>query len=392
MTRKESGRRMISKKLQTKNGKNSAEQLTLFAEDSLVKRSQLQENDWASRKLEELCSLKLLERLNKSNHAFFSLRTSKGYYHTMTEKRSLQSLPRSMNWGTMQNGEFLTAKIMESHKTENACSLWQILESPDQVPESFYLSDEKTAQLIAKADFSKSQIGNLFETDSLRGKELKIAIPVLTPGREEKRKNGRRFKDVGEEMFTLTAQDIHGVLIPIREATKRGYALAKPFDSVNLAMPNSKTRRGRVGDQIANTLDTSCNQGVVVPVGNINPSGKGMNGNVYSDEGISPTLTTNKGEGVKVLQVGRGFNKGGVKDVAPALTKNSWQENNFLIDNIIWRIRKVMPIECFRLQSFPDWVFKAAEKVNSNSQLYKQAGNSVTVNIIEKIAKLFKEE
>ncbi|WP_456264540.1 DNA cytosine methyltransferase [Listeria innocua] len=50
-----------------------------------------------------------------------------------------------------------------------------------------------------------------------------------------------------------------------------------------------------------------------------------------------------------------------------------------------------MPVECFRLQSFPDWVFKAAEKVNSNSQLYKQAGNSVTVNIIEKIAKLFKE-
>lgn len=270
--------------------------------------------------------------------------------------------------------------------------MWQILESPDQVPESFYLSDEKTAQLIAKADFSKSQIGNLFETDSLRGKELKIAIPVLTPGREEKRQNGRRFKDVGEEMFTLTAQDVHGVLIPIREATKRGYALAKPFDSVNLAMPKSKTRRGRVGDQIANTLDTSCNQGVVVPVGNINPSGKGMNGNVYSDEGISPTLTTNKGEGVKVLQVGRGFNKGGVKDVAPALTKNSWQENNFLIDNIIWRIRKVMPVECFRLQSFPDWVFKAAEKVNSNSQLYKQAGNSVTVNIIEKIAKLFKED
>ncbi|EHR5554103.1 DNA cytosine methyltransferase [Listeria monocytogenes] len=321
-----------------------------------------------------------------------------------------------MNWGTMQNGEFLTAKITESHKTENACSLWQILESPEQVPESFYLSDEKTAQLIAKADFSKNQIGNLLETDSFGGNPQigrvynvegtspalntmtgggrvpKIAIPVLTPGREEKRQDGRRFKDVGEEMFTLTAQDIHGVLIPIREATKRGYALAKAFDSVNLAMPNSKTRRGRVGDQIANTLDTSCNQGVVVPVGNINPSGKGMNGNVYSDEGISPTLTTNKGEGVKVLQVGRGFNKGGVKSIAPALTKNSWQENNFLIDNIIWRIRKVMPIECFRLQSFPDWVFKAAEKVNSNSQLYKQAGNSVTVNIIEKIARLFKEE
>lgn len=232
--------------------------------------------------------------------------------------------------------------------------MWQILESPDQVPESFYLSDEKTAQLIAKADFSKNQIGNLLETGSFGGN------PQI----------GRVY-------------NVEGTSPALNTMTGGGRV---PKIAIPVLTP------GRVGDQIANTLDTSCNQGVVVPVGNINPSGKGMNGNVYSDEGISPTLTTNKGEGVKVLQVGRGFNKGGVKDVAPALTKNSWQENNFLIDNIIWRIRKVMPIECFRLQSFPDWVFKAAEKVNSNSQLYKQAGNSVTVNIIEKIAKLFKEE
>lgn len=313
--------------------------------------------------------------------------------------------------------------------------MWQILESPDQVPESFYLSDEKTAQLIAKADFSKNQIGNLLETDSFGGNPQigrdynvegtspalntmagggrvpKIAIPVLTPGREE--------------MFTLTAQDIHGVLIPIREATKRGYALAKPFDSVNLAMPKSKTRRGSVGDQIANTLDTSCNQGVVVPVGNINPSGKGMNGNVYSDEGISPTLTTNKGEGVKVaiIQKARGYNKGGKHDIAPTLSSSSWQENNLLqigglylndssrffrgvlpnlsrtlksssndagvTDGI--RIRKLTPRECWRLQGFPDWAFDRAAEVNSNSQLYKQSGNSVTENVIWEIATKFKE-
>ena len=54
--------------------------------------------------------------------------------------------------------------------------------------------------------------------------------------------------------------------------------------------------------------------------------------------------------------------------------------------NVI-RIRKLTPKECWRLQGFPDWAFERAAKVNSNSQLYKQAGNSVTVNVIEAIAK-----
>ena len=126
---------------------------------------------------------------------------------------------------------------------------------------------------------------------------------------------GRRFKQNGEPMFTLTSQDRHGVLI--REATKKGYAEAYEGDSINLAVPGSKTRRGRIGKQIANTLDTSCNQGT--------------------------------------------------------------------LDG--YRIRKLTPKECFRLQGFPDKYFERARAVNSDSQLYKQAGNSVTVNVVYEIAK-----
>lgn len=143
----------------------------------------------------------------------------------------------------------------------------------------------------------------------------KIAIPVLTPGRAEKRQNGRRFKENGEPMFTLTGQDRHGVAteplgiirnvrteygkeirkeyeagnieisrheflaheirddgitntlstvqkdnqlaVKVSEATKQGYAECRVgIDSVNFSVPNSKTRRGRVGREIANTLDT----------------------------------------------------------------------------------------------------------------------------------------
>nr|WP_262081195.1 DNA cytosine methyltransferase [Streptococcus sp. Marseille-Q5619] len=55
-----------------------------------------------------------------------------------------------------------------------------------------------------------------------------------------------------------------------------------------------------------------------------------------------------------------------------------------------FRIRKLTPRECWRLQGFPDWAFDKAQEVNSNSQLYKQAGNSVTVNVIAAIAKELK--
>lgn len=105
--------------------------------------------------------------------------------------------------------------------------------------------------------------------------------------------------------------------IRVKEATKQGYQEAEIGDSVNLSHPNSKTRRGRVGKKIANTLLTGESQGVVEPD---------------------------------------------------------------------FRIRKLTPRECWRLQGFPDWAFDKAQEVNSNSQLYKQAGNSVTVNVISAIA------
>ena len=88
----------------------------------------------------------------------------------------------------------------------------------------------------------------------------------------------------------------------------------------------------------------------VLKVGNVNPSGNGMNGNVFSDDVLSPTLTTNKGEGNKILS------------------------------NL--RIRKLTPKECFRLMGFNDSDYEAASKVVSNSQMYKQTGNSIVVDVL----------
>lgn len=154
-----------------------------------------------------------------------------------------------------------------------------------------------------------------------------VRIPVLMPDRAEKKQNGRRFKNDGDESFTLTAQDIRGVMIS--EATAKGYALAEVGNSVNLTMPNSKTRRGRVGKQEANTLDCACNQAVVISV---------------------PVI---------------------------------WHEKY----NCYIAIRKLTPKECFRLQGWTDDYFEKAQFVNSDSQLYKQAGNGVTVTVVEDIGR-----
>ncbi|GAX47288.1 hypothetical protein RsY01_887 [Lactococcus reticulitermitis] len=247
------------------------------------------------------------------------------------------------------------------------------------------------------------------------GQHPKIVVPVLTPDRAKKRQNGRRFKTDGEAMFTLTAQDRHGVLVkdmsekgvinPLKGKTTNGWHFEQQvYDAIGLAR----------------TLKAGGGSGNIPKViTNVNPSRNGMNGNVYSSDGIAPTLTTNKGEGPKILQRPRGFNSGGEHEIAPTLSSSSWQENNLLkvggiytndspdfnhgpLDNLSRtikanshdagvtdgiRIRKLTPRECWRLQGFPDWTFDKAQGVNSNSQLYKQAGNSVTVNVISEIAK-----
>ena len=76
--------------------------------------------------------------------------------------------------------------------------------------------------------------GNCYSADGVnptlttnKGEGGRIAIPVLTPERANKRQNGRRFKEDGEEAFTLTGQDRHGVAVEVREATKRGYSVAR---------------------------------------------------------------------------------------------------------------------------------------------------------------------
>ena len=124
--------------------------------------------------------------------------------------------------------------------------------------------------------------------------------------------------------------------IKVKSATETGYNFAYVGDTINFIQPKSKTRRGRIGYQIANTLDTHMEQYVITSISN------------------TPKI----------------------KFDLP-----------YWIDSMLYyvTIRRLTPKECFRLQGFPDDYYEKAKLVNGDVALYKQIGNSVTTNIVKEI-------
>lgn len=155
-------------------------------------------------------------------------------------------------------------------------------------------------------------------------------------------------------------------MIIVRSNTKQGYEVAELGDSINLEYPNSLTRRGRVGKQIAQTITTSPQQGGVVLMKNTMERGVDM------ADPINPmpdgTCRTIKNQYYKTSKANfersTTFGATGVQDGLA--------------------IRKLTPKECFRLMGFDDSdVDLLIENGISNTQLYKMAGNSIVVNMLE---------
>lgn len=187
--------------------------------------------------------------------------------------------------------------------------------------------------------------------------QIKQVAQLDTPTRN----NSNRFRTydpdgIGACLSTMGGGGLEPCVM-VKEATLQGYAIANVGDSINLEQPNSKTRRGRVGKGVANTLTTSCNQGVLEP-------------KIIDDQG----------------RLKESYKQ---HDVVPTLRAQIHGNPPKLYDG--FRVRKLTEKECWRLQGFPDSAFRKAEQVVSNSQLYKQAGNSVTVNVIAAIAEKLTE-
>jgi len=192
------------------------------------------------------------------------------------------------------------------------------------VDEKYYLSDETIRGFISHKK-KNDERGYGFGWKPTIGESVANCLDCIPDGRPNS--NFTKVKGMLNIKGTDQIRRVYGVYgvaatlttmqggnqepkIQVKSATKSGYEIATTGDSINLTHPDSKTRRGRVGVGVAQTLDCACNQAVV-------------------------------------------------------------QE----------RIRKLTPLECLRLQDFPD-TFK---QVVSNSQQYKQAGNSMSVNVLEMI-------
>jgi DNA (cytosine-5)-methyltransferase 1 len=156
--------------------------------------------------------------------------------------------------------------------------------------------------------------------------------------------------------------------ISVRSATSKGYEKAIEGDSINFSVPNSETRRGRVGKGVAQTLDTACNQGVMVVAFGRSEDEKKRRREHYQQTGKDSGSFKDKELIVKD------------QDYYDTLLANPNPVKEGLISDQ-YRIRRLTPRECFRLMDFPDsftWPV-------SDSQAYKQAGNSIVVGVLAKI-------
>lgn len=187
----------------------------------------------------------------------------------------------------------------------------------------------------------------------------------------------KRLKDVLEDEVDekyFMSEKMVSCLINNQEKTGFKVDIKNEYDSANCITTNEAKMGTRFN--------------YIKSIGNTNPSGNGMNGNVFDENGVSPTLTTNKGEGIKVKtcipvltpdraekrQNGRRMKENG--DSSFTLTA---QDRHGVYDG--FRIRRLTPRECFRLMDFPDsftWPV-------SDSQAYKQAGNSICVGVLSGI-------
>ena len=298
-------------------------------------------------------------------------------------------------WGVPQNRErvfilatrkdvFRQPKLIEllNKQTEVNTKLIDVLES--DVDEKYFLSDERVEQLkfndkvqkgdikqVAQYDTDKRENSNRFRTydaegigpglSTMGGGGLEPCITVL--GNTSKTGYGSHdVHDTSGISPTIAARDYKGPKqIAIREATKKGYTVAEPGDSVNISFPESETRRGRVGKQTANTLLTGEEQGIVVRT---------------TVDGFHLARTDEKKSSIQGTHVT--YPEGNSHCLSTA-------HKPMTVEGL--RIMKLTPKEAWRLQGFTDEQFyKAKNDGVSDSQLYKQAGNSVSVPVIKAIA------
>ena len=295
------------------------------------------------------------------------------------------------------------------------------------VDEKYCLSDKMKKYIYSEDDSYKVSLGNL-------NINRDIACTINTRVGNTRADCSDYICDELPSNFNLVRDGLK-----IKEATKKGYKEALDGDGIDLAYPDSETRRGKVGNQVSQTLTTSDNLGVVVEDTLFTETQAKMfteDGNVKRYINSDVVDKFNEGQCADI-SFPNGYNKGTrVHDECPAIntttTASSFVvktqnkrihkiiEDNDLSDkdpsfldiynqkvipdevgslkagmdhqqgNIIYnqlRIRKLTPKECFRLMGVNDKDFGRIARNQSNSSLYHLAGDSIVVNVLMAIFK-----
>lgn len=263
--------------------------------------------------------------------------------------------------------------------------------------------------VLNSANFGVPQSRNrVFITGFLRGRcagEI-FAFSQTNPKTLEQRLPGREGNRVyAADGLAITQTSSAGgfagrtglYVIPIKSKTKSGYQLALPYDSIDTAYADMNSRRGRVGAELAHTLTTSSTQAVYLIDMNKSPKLTELARCITArqDSGISKRKAEHSGVLVIVKEV--------TPDEIKELNGIKAEESNtdetvglLILSNekghqFLGYIRKLTPRECWRLQGFTDAQFDKVKAVGiPDSQLYKMAGNAVTVPAVFAVARELK--
>lgn len=266
--------------------------------------------------------------------------------------------------GYIEFDKFARKSYEAIHETSGEFTAWDINDvNADEVPEADVWCFGFPCQDISLAGNKKGFSG---EKSSLF-----FSVTGLLREKQEKDRPKYLFIENVKNLLSINkGRDFARLLIELDEV---GYDVQwRVIDSKHYVAQHRErvyivaNLRSKSGWEVLSigSIARQVNQATLKQIGNVGDlskyGGNPQTGRIYSDDGVSPTLNTMQGGGKVPKILGHDCH-----------------------------LRNLTPRECWRLQGFTDEQFDKAQEVNSDSQLYKQAGNSVTVPIIAELAKLF---
>ena len=322
------------------------------------------------------------------------------------------------DYGIPQNRErVFIVSIREDNVKSNFCFppkvplMWKLKDFlEDKVEEKYYLTEKGIGRLIKKnnklikesknPNVSACIIAGYHKMDGRNSQYISVPTDIQRIGglydTEKQTRQAGSIYNINGVSPTLTTMDGGNKqpFVLVKEGTKKGYAKAQVGDSINISYPKSLTKRGRVGKEVSQTILTSPSMATLEKIDkpiNILHNKISIQDRVYDTDGIATSIVASNFRGnIAEKRMFNPYNNKEITDIAPTQTTSCGSTTSsaaILISEDgtqCMRIRKLSPLECWRLMGFDDEDFYKAQSAGvSDTQLYRQAGNSIVVNVLE---------